>query len=196
MASPTPAPRRVQASFNQLLGMAVSLLIVGLSVWVGVRAGTAAKDLRAKRSAWEATADQLATVQQQFRVPSATESASLIAESSRMGAIAVPAEEKLNLVDMLGRLAEACALSSVRVNAVAASDSAIVPERPIAGTQVKTAEYAIAVEFAGSFGNARKFVSSLPPSVVLTRLTAVRRDGGVFYQLILSVYELDANSGS
>jgi hypothetical protein len=176
--------------------MAVAVLIAGLSVWIGIRSKAVERDLASKRSAWEATANQLATVQQQFRVPSATESAALIAESSRMGALAVPAEEKLNLVDMIGRLAEACALTSVRVNAVAASDSAVVPERQVAGAQIKPAEYAVAVEFAGSFANAKKFVSSLPPSVLLSRLTAVRRDGGVLYQLILSVYELDAKTGS
>ena len=196
MPAPAQSPRPARPSPNQMLGVGVSLLIVGLSAWVGLRAGKVARDLQSKRAAWESTADRLATVQQQFRVPTATESAALIAESSRMSALAIPAEEKLNLVDMIGRLAEACALSSVRVNAVAASDSAVVPERDIAGSLVKTADYAVAVEFAGSFGNAKKFVSSLPPSVVLSRLNAVHRDGGVFYQLILSVYELDANSGS
>jgi hypothetical protein len=176
--------------------MGVALLIVGLSAWIGTRASAVAGDLRSKRSTWESTANQLASVQQQFRVPSTTESAALLAESSRMGALAVPAEEKLNLVDMIGRLAEASALTSVRVNAIAASDSAVVPDRQIAGAQIKPAEYAIAVEFAGSFASARRFVSSLPPSVLLSRLTAVRRDGGVLYQLILSVYELDAKTGS
>ena len=112
-----------------------------------------------------------------------------------MGALGVRPGDKLSLVDMMGRLAEACALSAIRVNTVPASDSAFVVSRQLSGVPIKPADYALAVEFVGSFANAQKFVSSLPPSVSLWRLTATRRTGGALYQLVLSVYELDANSG-
>ena len=111
-----------------------------------------------------------------------------------MGALGVPAAEKLNLVDMLGRLAEACSLRSVRVNSVAPSDSTYVPDRKVGGRRINPADYALAVEFAGGFADAQKFVSSLPPSVSLSRMSATRREGSTQYQLILSVYQLEASS--
>ena len=181
---------------NQLLATGVAVLVVGLSVWTGMRARSVARELSDKRTGWEATASRLATIQQQFRAPTSTESAALIAESSRMGTLGVRPGDKLELVDMMGRLAEACSLASVRVNSVPASDSAFVVSRQLSGVPIKPADYALAVEFVGSFANAQKFVSSLPPSVSLWRLTASRREGGALYKLVLSVYELDANSGN
>jgi hypothetical protein len=195
MATSSKISRWADANQTILFANAVAVLVVGLSIWVGLRARAAASALVARRATWEVSAGELATVQQQFKAPNARESAALIAESSRMSALGVPAEERLNLVDMIGRLAEACALEAVRVNAVAASDSTVVPERQVFGNAVKPASYAIAVEFAGSFANAQKFVSSLPPSVAVSRLIAARQRSGAIYQLILSVYETDANSG-
>ena len=158
--------RWLKSSPNQILVIAVGLLVLGLSGWTGWRARTVAGDLTTRRTAWEDAASQLATVRQQFRVPTSTESAALVAECAG------------------------------RVNSVARSDSAWVGDRQVAGATIRPAEYVLSVEFAGSFANARKFVSSLPPSVSLSRLTAARRDGATVYQLILSVYELDANSGN
>jgi hypothetical protein len=196
MASSQDMARWARTNPNQILAIGVAALVVGLSAWVGLKARAANASLASKRAAWESTANQLATVQQQFRVPTTTESAALIAESSRMGALGVPAGEKLNLIDMVGRLAEACGLSSVRVNSAVPGDSAFVADREVAGTAIKPATYALAVEFAGSFANAQKFVRSLPPSVALSRLTATRRESGALYHLVLSVYELDANPGT
>ena len=196
MATGAQATRWVRSNPNQLLAIGVAVLVVGLAAWTGLRARRTAGDLASKRVAWEATANQVATVRQQFRAPTSTESAALLAEASRMGALAVPADDKLALADVVGRLAEACGLRSVRVTSVRASDSTFVPTREVAGSSIKPATYALAVEFAGSFASAQKFVSSLPPSVSLSRLTAARREGAVLYQLTLSVYELDANSGN
>jgi hypothetical protein len=195
MAAPSRFSRWAQANQTVLLAGAVATLVIGLSAWIGIRARAAESMLSARLATWEVSARELATVQQQFRAPTAKESAALIAESSRMSALGVPPDEKLNLVDMLGRLAEACALQTVRVNVVPVPDSGFVPQRQVFGNSVKPATYAVAVEFAGSFSNAQKFVSSLPPSVTLLRLGAARQRTGAIYQLILSVYETDAHSG-
>jgi hypothetical protein len=193
VAKPGREPRKLSQS--QLLAVVVALLVVGLSGWIGTRARATAKSLGMTRQAWESTAAQLATVQQQFRLPTSRESAELVAEANRMSALGVPAEEKLGLVDMLGHLAEALALSAVRVSVVSVPDSAVIPARQVVGSAIKPASYAIAVEFVGRFADAQKFVSSLPPSVSLSRFSASRRDGGALYRLVLSVYEIDANSG-
>lgn len=186
----------MQSNPNQLLAIGVAVLIMALAAKVGLKARGVARTLSSRKAAWNVTASRLATVQQQFVVPTTTESSALIAESSQMGALGVPAGEKLNLVDMVGRLAEACSLRSVRVNSVRPSDSTYVPERTVGGSRINPADYALAVEFVGGFADAQKFVSSLPPSVSLSRMTATRREGGsgTQYQLILSVYQLDANS--
>jgi hypothetical protein len=181
---------------NQVIAMALATLVIGASAWVGIKARGVSSQLADKRLGWEQSANQLATVRQQFRAPTSTESAALIAESSQMGSLGVAPADKISLVDMVGRLAEACALTGVRVNSVAPSDSAFIPERDISGTRIAPADYALVVEFAGSFANAQKFVSSLPPSVSLYRLSAGRREVGASYRLILSVYQLDANPGN
>lgn len=195
MASGQRMAQWAKANPNQLIAAAVAALVIGISGWVGLKARAASAELSTKRVAWEAAAGQLATVQQQFRIPTSTESASLVAEASRMGALGVPADDKLGLVDLVGRLAEACNLGGVRVNSVAALDSVHVADRQVAGTTIRKADYALAVEFVGSFANAQKFVSNLPPSVSVSRLGAMRRDGGTMYQLVLSVYELDGQPG-
>ena len=190
--------RRVSAGkldSNQLLGIVVMILVIGLSGWMGLRARGTMRDLSASRRTWEDAAAQLSTVQQQFRVPTTSESSALIAEGSRLSALGITSDEKLGLVDLLGRLAEAMSLSSVRVNVVPVGDSAVIPARQVVGSSIKPASYALAVEFVGRFADAQKFVSSLPPSVSISSLTASRREGAARYSLILSVYEIDANPG-
>lgn len=181
---------------NQLLTVGVSAMVIAGSAWIGLKAKTAASELSGRRAAWEQTANQLATVQQQFRVPTATESAALLAESSRMGALGVPPEEKFNLVEAVGRLAEAAALRSIRVNAMEAPDSLYLPERSLPGSRIKPADYVLVVEFAGSFAGVVQFVSNLPPSVLVARMNAGQRGGMAAYSMVLSVYELDVNSGN
>ncbi len=88
------------------------------------------------------------------------------------------------------------ALSAVRVSVVPVPDSAVIPARLVVGSAIKPASYALAVEFVGRFADAQKFVSTLPPSVSLLSLSAFRREGGALYKLLLSVYEIDANSGN
>ena len=191
-------PSRVGAGkldSNQLLGVGVFTLVIVLSGWMGLRARSTMRDLSTSRRAWDATASQLSTVQQQFRLPTTSESSALMAEASRMSALGITADEKLGLVDLLGRLAEAMSLSSVRVNVVPVADSAVIPARQVVGSSIRPASYALAVEFVGRFADAQKFVSSLPPSVSISSLTAIRREGAARYSLILSVYEIDANPG-
>jgi hypothetical protein len=178
-----------------MLGIVVMTLVIGLSGWMGLRARGTMRELSASRRTWEATAAQLSTVQQQFRRPTTSESSALMAEANRMSALGITSDEKLGLVDLLGRLAEAMSLSSVRVNVVPVADSAVIPARQVVGSSIKPASYALAVEFVGRFADAQKFVSSLPPSVSISSLTAIRREGAARYSLILSVYEIDANPG-
>jgi hypothetical protein len=196
MATTKDVSQWIRGNPNQLITVAVSVLVIGLSGWIGLKARAAGDSLAKSRRAWEDVANQLATVRQQFRVPTSSESAAIISESSRMGALGIPNAEKLNVLDAVGRLAEACALGDVRVSAIAVSDSSYAADRQVAGINIKHADYAVAVEFAGSFANAVKFVSSLPPSVSLARMSAAKRNGASQYYLVLSVYELDAQPGS
>ena len=195
MASRQRVEQWIRSNPNQFFAIGLATLIIGLSIWTGIRSRVVAGDVALSRRSWDRLASQVAMIQQQFRMPNSIESAALAREVNRVGALGVPPGDQVNLVEMIGTLAETSALESVRVSAVARSDSAYVAEREIGGAQVKPATYALAVEFVGSFANAQKFVSSLPPSVSLSRLKAARREGGTQYHLVLSVYELDAKSG-
>jgi hypothetical protein len=179
---------------TQTLAAAVAMLVIGLSLWVGIQARRASRELTSRKAVWQQASNQLATVQQQFRVPSSMESAALISESSRMGALGVSPADQLTLIESIGSLAEACGLARVRVNSAPVTDTLFAPPRSIGSQNLKPASYAVTLEFTGSFAGLVQFVSSLPPSVSVSRIGAGRGSGSTAYHLVLSVYELDANS--
>jgi hypothetical protein len=178
---------------NQLLLGIVAVVALGVALWLGFSARSATLELARKRDEWARAANRLATVQQQFRVPTSTESAALVSESARLGVLGVPESEKLSLLESIGRLAEACALTQVRARSIA-SDSVYTPERSIGAEEIKPAGYAVALEFRGSFAGLVQFVSSLPPSVSVSQLRAARFGDATRYYVVLSVYELDAKT--
>jgi len=175
---------------NQLLAVGVGLFVLVAAGAVGLRARSASAELSERATAWQQTANQLATLQQQFRVPSSSESSRLIAESARMGALGVPPSERVSLLEFLTRLADAAKLSEVRVNVRAGTDSAFIPPRSIGTGPVNPAAYSVTVDFTGSFAGLVQFVSNLPPSVSVSRLGAARSLGHTAYHVGLSVYEL------
>lgn len=180
--------RRERAS--QLPPVAVGFLVLAASAWVGFQARSVAADLARKNAGWQQTAAQLATLQQQFRVPTSFESASLISESARMGALGVAASDRVSLMEYLAGLADASALTEVRVNFKARTDSAFIPPRVIGSEPINPAAYSVTLDFTGSFAGLVQFVSSLPPSVSVSRVGAARNGGHTAYHVLLSVYEL------
>lgn len=181
---------------NQLAALALGVVVIAASTWVGLQARLAAAELGQKGAAWQQTAGQLAALQQQFRIPSSFESAALITESTRTGALGVPASDRVSLIEYLARLADASALSEVRVNLKAGMDSAFIPPRLIGVDPISPAAYSVTVDFTGSFVGLVQFVSSLPPSVAVSRLGAARNGGHTAYHVVLSVYELpNGNNG-
>jgi hypothetical protein len=177
---------------DHLLMMGTSILVIGLAIFVGGKARAAERDLQQKRSGWEQAANQLATVQQQFRAPTGTESSALLAEGSRLGTLGVQPDDKLGLIDAVGHLAESAGLTDVQVNTKASTDSVYASDRSIPGSSVRKADYALTVDCDGGFAAAVQFVSTLPPSVSVSRFYAARAAPGARYRIILSVYELDA----
>jgi hypothetical protein len=175
---------------NLMSKVALALLILGGSLSVGVKSRVAAGQLAAKKTAWQGTADRLATVRQQFRAPTSSESEALLAESGRLGALGVPPSDRVALMEFVAGIADASMLTDVHVSFRAAADSAFIPPRAIAGTAVNPATYAIVVDFSGSFAGVVQFVSNLPPSVSVSRLGAARRGNRAAYHILLSVYEL------
>lgn len=175
---------------NQHPAIGLAALILAASIWVGLRSRAVAGELAGKRQTWQGTADQLATVRQQFRVPSSSESAALLAESARLGALGVPPSERVSLMELVARLADASGLADVQVNFRSAPDSAFVPPRSIGSSSLSPAPYTIAVDFTGSFQGVVQFVSNLPPSVSVSRVSAGRRPDRPAYHILLAVYEL------
>lgn len=181
---------------NRLPALALGVVVIAASIWVGLEARSVAASLGQRGAAWQQTASQLAALQQQFRLPSSFESAALITESARAGALGVPANDRVSLMEYLARLADASALSEVRVNFKAGMDSAFIPPRLIGADPISPAAYSVTVDFTGSFVGLVQFVSSLPPSVAVSRLGAARNGGHTAYHVVLSVYELpNGNNG-
>ncbi len=181
---------------NQLPALGFGLFVLAASIWVGLQARSVAVGLSQKGASWQQTASQLAALQQQFRIPSSFESAALVTESARLSALGVPASERVSLMEYLAQLADASALSEVRVNFKAGMDSAFIPPRSIGTDPISPAAYSVTLDFTGSFVGLVQFVSSLPPSVSVSRLGAARNGGHTVYHVVLSVYELpNGNSG-
>ena len=181
---------------NQVPALAVGVFVFAASMWVGFQARSVGGALAKKGAAWQETARQLAALQQQFRVPSSFESASLVSESARVGALGVAVTDRVSLMEYVASLADASGLSQVRVNFKAGTDSAFIPPRVIGGEPINPAAYSVTLDFTGSFAGLVQFVSSLPPSVSVSRLGAARNGGHTAYHVLLSVYELPhGNSG-
>jgi hypothetical protein len=181
---------------NQVSAIVVGLFIATASIWVGLKARAASQAISKRSETWEQTGGQLGALQQQFLVPTSRESAALIAESAHLSALGVPAAERVSLMEYLSSLADGAALSDVRVNFKAGMDSSFIPSRVVGADVLSPATYVVTVDFNGSFAGLVQFVSSLPPSVTMSRLGAARNGGRTSYHIVLSVYELpNGNSG-
>jgi hypothetical protein len=175
---------------NQLFVIGLAMVVLAGSLWVGIRFRAASARLTAKRPAWQAVADQLATVQQQFRAPTPKETASLLAESGRVNALGVPASDRVSLMEAVSRIADEAGLADVRVSFRQGADSAFVRPRIVGTATLSPAPYSVVVDCAGGFAGVVQFVSNLPPSVSVSRLGASRQGNRAAYHILLSVYEL------
>jgi hypothetical protein len=182
---------------NQLFVLIVAIAVLTGSMWVGGKSRVAAERLAAKRPAWQKAADDVAILRQQFRLPSSKETAALVAESGHLTALGVTSSERVSLMELVARIADDARLSNVHVSFKAGTDSSFVPARAIGASTLNTASYSIVVDFSGSFAGVVQFVSNLPPSVSVSRLSASRQDNRAAYHILLSVYELpDGDSAS
>src|ERR1043165_7093708 len=182
---------------DQVLLVVFSTFTLATSIWLGWQANLVRAGMGASTASWRRAADQFETARQQFHVPTSSESADLLRESANLGALGVPASERINLMELVSRLADAAALRNVRVNfRPGGGDSVYLPPRVIGTTSINAAAYSVSVEFTGSFVGLVKFVSSLPPSVSVSRMGAARRSGGASYHLLLGVYEVTIGGGT
>lgn len=181
---------------NRSLSVVAALIVIVAALLVGLQVRGTATEVESRQTAWTQAASNFSAVQNQFQAPTPRESAALIAESSRLSALGVADGEQLSLMGAISRLAEEASLLNVRVSSVPAFGSIHPAKRRVAGVAITPAGYEIAVEFEGSFARAVQFMSSLPASVAMSRITASRRPGPPAYQVFLSVYQLDANPGS
>jgi hypothetical protein len=170
----------------------LAVVVLASSAWVGVQSAVARKQLAGAIASWQNASNQLATVRQQFRLPSSTESADLLREASGLGALGVPTTERVSLIELVSRLAEGSQLQDVRVafRPPVAADSGFVPSLAVGSVTVEQAGYAISLDFTGSFSGLMQFVSILPPSLSISRMGAARQGDRGTYHVLLAVYEI------
>jgi hypothetical protein len=175
-----------------------ALVTLGASGWVGIQSQKARQQLGTTINTWKQASQELATVRQQFRMPSTTESDAILKESASLGQLGVPAGERVSIMELVSRLAEASDLRGVRVSfqAPLPADSGFVPPRSIGSKSITQAGYTISLDFTGSFAGLMQFVSSLPPSLSVTRLGAARQGDGATYRVLLAVYEFSNGNGA
>jgi hypothetical protein len=175
---------------TRLLSLGGAIVVLAASGWVGAKSRAATLSLAAKQAAWRSSAEQLATVTQQFRTPSSSETASLLAESGRVTALGVQPADRVSLMELVARAADASMLTDVHVTFRTGIDSVLIAPRIIGGSTISPASYGIVIDCSGSFAGVVQFVSSLPPSVSVSRLSASRHGDRATYHVLLSVYEL------
>lgn len=168
------------------------------SVWIGMQSRKARQQLETTLTSWKQASQQLATVRQQFRLPSSTESAAILRESAALGSLGVPAGERVSLIELVSRLAEASDLRDLRVafQPPVPADSGFLAPRSIGTKSIDQAGYAISLDFTGSFSGLMQFVSSLPPSLSVSRLGAARQGDHGTYHVLLAVYEFSNGDGA
>jgi hypothetical protein len=180
---------------NQLFALGLAVVVFAASVWVGTKARAATSRMAQREMAWRGSADQLASLTQRFRVPGSSEAAALLTESGHLSALGVPSSDRVSLMEWVARAADASALSDVHVSFRSGVDSLFIPPRIIGGSPISPASYSVVVDCVGSFAGVVQFVSTLPPSVSVSRLSASQRGDRAVYHVLLSVYEL-ANGDS
>jgi len=176
------------------------LAVVSLvaSAWIGIQSIKARQQLSATTSTWKRAAEDLATTRQQFRMPTGTESDAILRESAAIGSLGVPADDRVSLMELVSRLAEASDLRDIHVafQQPVSSDSGFVPPRTIGSKSIDQAAYSISLDFSGGFSGLMQFVSSLPPSLLVSRLGAARQGDRGSYHVLLVVYELHNGDGA
>src|SRR2546423_7875893 len=143
---------------NQLFAVLLPIAVVAGSIWVGAKARAATSRLTVKRPAWQSSADELATIRQQFRLPTSGETAALLAESGHVATLGVPPSERVSLMELVARVADDAKLSDVHVSFKAGTDSAYVAPRTIGASTLSAAPYSIVVDVSGGFASLVEFV--------------------------------------
>jgi hypothetical protein len=169
----------------------VSLLALAVFAVLGAQARRALQPARAELVALRAAASEVATFRSAFLPASPEHDAELAASMDSLG-LAIAREDRVRTAHRLTATAESVGLRAVKVR-FAGLDSAAAPARPdLIRTNVRVADYALAVSCSGDFASVLSLITRLPASVALQRIVAVREDGATRYDVILAVFETSA----
>lgn len=175
--------------------VAVSALIaIGAAVWIGRDAyaqaaalsqeGQRLESMRKGADVWLGTLQPASSIEAQ-------EWQQIQASLQQLGAAP---DSRLTLLEVITRRAERMGLRNVRVSIVGVDSLPPVPRSSAPPVTLKVAEYAILVEFKGSFAATRTFLATLPPPVGVQRISISRSGGAIGTSATLTVYEMVANA--
>jgi hypothetical protein len=173
---------------------AYALLAVGTAVWVGRAAYTQAAALSEQGKQLEAMrkgADVWITNLQPVSSVELQEWQQIQSALQQLGA---PPDSRLTLLEVITRRAERNGLRNVRTSLMGVDSLPQVPRASAPPVTIKVADYALLVEFTGSFAATRTFLATLPPTVGVQRISISRSGAGIGTRAILTVYEGVANA--
>ncbi|HVX37974.1 MAG TPA: hypothetical protein VHB25_00275 [Gemmatimonadaceae bacterium] len=183
---------RMQA---QAVGLSLVVLVVAVFLGIGARKQIAPARLTETRL--RQSAAEIASFRAAFKPSTPEQEARLMLPDSL--AIAVPHDMRMSLAGELATSAQHVGLTDVRVRFANADSAAAPPPTPdFVNRTVSVGDYTIAIDCGGSFGQVLSFVSRVPSSAALQRITATRaaKGAGVRYHLVFAVYEGESSPGS
>ncbi len=177
------------------VGVAVCALVaIGTAAWVGRDAYSQAEVLRQEGQRLEEMrkgADVwLATLQP----ASSAEAQEWQLIQSGLQELGASPDSRLTLLEVITRRAERNGLKNVRVSLIGVDSVPAIPRVSAPPITIKIADYAILVEFKGSFAATRTFLATLPPAVGVQQISISRSGAGIGTRATLTVYEAVTNA--
>jgi hypothetical protein len=177
------------------VGVCVAFAI-GTALWVGRDAYKQAAELSAQGQALEARRKSADVWLSTLQPATNAESQDWFRIESALQQLGASPDSRLTLLEVVTRRAERAGLNNVHVSFTPTDSVPPIPREGAAPVTIKVADYAILVDFRGSFAATRAFLASLPATVGVQRVTITRSGQTVGTRAVLTVYEAVVNGPS
>lgn len=171
-----------------------ALIAIGAAIWIGHDAYTQAAALSQEGQRLEAMRKSADVWLGTFEPASSTEAQEWQQIQSALQRLGEAPDSRLTLLEVITRRAERMGLRNVRVSIIGTDSVPPIPRASAPPLTLKVADYAILVEFKGSFAATRTFLATLPATVGVQRISISRTGAATGTRATLTVYEAVANA--
>ena len=179
--------RVVAESAAIVVALVVTLLVLGTALHR--RAGA----LNAERTRLERVTAIAMEWERTFQPASASEQLAWRRADQELGALGMHAPAQLELIRLVSARAEEVGIPETRVRLVDAGELGAMPDRSADTLSIVSADYAVSVEYMGSFDETLAYLSVLPPALEPQQISMKAENGRVRTTLVLTVYIVESH---